>query len=384
MEKRPGLERWLYKLLTGALLWPISLSAQAASPADAMALEQQGKLAEAAQVWQAVIQQNPDDAGAYASLGVIFSKQQNYPEAASAYRKAIALNPKLSGVQLNLGLAEFKQGHFQEAVVPLSSVLIADPANVQAQTLLGLSDYGAKHFADAVRYLEPIARSDSSNTELHDVLAQSCLWAKQYSCAKDEFRKILEQNPDSPAAHILLGEALDGLGRTPDAIAEFQEAAKASSPDPNLHFGLGYLYWKSHRYAEAKREFETQLTIDPNHAQSLAYLGDIALKATNPDQALPLLRKAVGLNNDIRIAYVDLGAVLTQQQQYADAITALERAVQLDPAEPDAHYRLARAYQAMGNAPGAQKEFATVRELHQKADEPLLSKMPAAPSPLPQ
>src|SRR5437762_5666941 len=47
---------------------------------------------------------------AFASLGVILSKEQKYPEAASAYKKALALNPKLPGVQLNLGLAEFKQG----------------------------------------------------------------------------------------------------------------------------------------------------------------------------------------------------------------------------------------------------------------------------------
>jgi tetratricopeptide (TPR) repeat protein len=200
----------------------------------------------------------------------------------------------------------------------------------------------------------------------------------------DEFHQLLQQNPDSGTAHILLGEALDGLGRTPDAIAEFQAAEKSASPDPNLHFGLGYLYWKSHQYDQARSEFQTELTIDPNHAQSLAYLGDIEWKATNPDQALPLLKRAIGLNSDIRIAYLDLGAVLALREQYPDAVTALQHAVHLDPAEPDAHYRLARVYQVMGNAAAARKEFATVRDLHQKADDPLLSKMSAAPPPLPQ
>jgi len=58
--------------------------------------------------------------------------------------------------------------------------------------------------------------------------------------------------------------------------------------------------------------------------------------------------------------------------------------VELDPAQPDAHYRLGRVYQAIGNAAESQKEFAKVRELHEKADEPLASKMSAAPPPLPQ
>src|SRR5438477_7642360 len=93
------------ELIFIALLWPILALAQSASPADASALEQEGKWPEAAQAWQAVTRRNPNDAGAFASLGVVLSKERKYLEAASAYRKALALNPKLPGVQLNLGLA---------------------------------------------------------------------------------------------------------------------------------------------------------------------------------------------------------------------------------------------------------------------------------------
>ena len=98
---------------------------------------------------------------AFASLGVILSKEQKYQEAASAYEKAIALDPKLPGVQLNLGLAEFKQGHFQAALIaPLHAASVAEPHNLQASTLLGLSYYGAKRFAEAIKYLDAPAKSD--------------------------------------------------------------------------------------------------------------------------------------------------------------------------------------------------------------------------------
>jgi len=83
--------------------------AQASGPEEAIKLQQQGKWAEAARAWQSVVERDPHDAAAFASLGFALSKEQKYQEAASAYRKAIALNPKLQGVQLNLGLAEFKQ-----------------------------------------------------------------------------------------------------------------------------------------------------------------------------------------------------------------------------------------------------------------------------------
>ena len=96
------------------------------------------------------------------------------------------------------------------------------------------------------------------------------------------------------------------------------------------------------------------------------------------------MKKALQSHNDIRIAYLDLGAILTEQRQYPAAIAALKRAVELDPEQPDAHYRLGRVYQATGDKTAAQKEFTRVRELHEKAEEDVARKMSAAPPPLPQ
>jgi tetratricopeptide (TPR) repeat protein len=94
---------------------------------------------------------------------------------------------------------------------------------------------------------------------------------------------------------MLTGQALDGLGQTSDAIVEFKAAAQSAPREPNVHFGLGYLYWKSRQYANASREFQTELASDPNHAQSLAYLGDIEMKRENTDSAISLLRKSIAL-----------------------------------------------------------------------------------------
>jgi tetratricopeptide (TPR) repeat protein len=177
---------------------------------------------------------------------------------------------------------------------------------------------------------------------------------------------------------MLMGEALDGLSRTPEAIAEFEKAAETSPNEPNVHFGLGYLYWKSHRFDEAKQEFQAELANDPQHAQAWAYLGDIEMKR-DPEAALPLLRKAIQFKPDLRIAYVDLGAVLAEQKQYPDAISAFKRAIALDPEEPDAHFRLGRAYRATGKIAESEKEFAEVKRIHQHTEEDLARKMSPKP-----
>jgi len=382
VRRIPSLPCCVLTIAFLTLFFPSLGTAQSPTPAEAIALEQKGNLEAATTAWRSIIKQNPRDAAAFANLGVVLAKQQKYPEAAAAYKKALALNPKLPGIQLNLGLAEFKQGLFAAAIAPLKTAAAQDPGSVQARLLLGMSYCGAKKFDDAADSFELSIKSDPENSELHHLLAHSCLWAKKYSCAQEQFQWIQQKEPDSAAAHMLLGEALDGLGRTPEAISEFQAATKIDPGEPNANFGLGYLYWKLRQYDQAIPAFESELSAHPDHAQSLAYLGDTEMKKDDTEKSAILLKKAVQLNTGIRIAHADLGAIYAGQKRYQDALAEFQAAVKLDPDQPDTHFRLGRLYQAMGNSSAAQQEFARVQELHKKTEDDLLEKMSGAPPPL--
>jgi len=366
--------------LTIVLLALLSMArAQTSTPAEAIALEQKGDLPQAADAWRSFIAAHPRDAAAYASLGVVLARQQRYPEAVTAYKKALSLDSKLPGIELNLGLAEFKQGHFRAAIVPLKAVVARDAGNVQARTLLGLSFYGDKQFAEAVATLKVVVQANPDNAQLQQVMAQSCLWSGQYQCALDGFQQILRTQPNSAAAHVLIGEALDGMGKTQEAIAEFKLAAQVAPREPNVHFGLGFLYWKLHEYEKAKEEFQTELANDADNAQAWAYLGDTEMKLGNREKATSGINKALQLRNDIRLAYIDRGILLSEENKHKDALADFRKAIALDPEQPDAHYRLARAYQALGESSEAEKEFALARQLRQELDTKLTPKMSSAP-----
>ncbi len=98
-------------------------------------------------------------------------------------------------------------------------------------------------------------------------------------------------------------------------------------------------------------------------------MGDIELKRERLDDALVFLQKSAKLKSDIRLAQLDLGEVFARRKQYIDAVSAYRKAIALAPAEPDAHYRLAQVYKAVGKTAESQRELAKVRELRQKADD---------------
>ena len=85
-----------------------------------------------------------------------------------------------------------------------------------------------------------------------------------------------------------------------------------------------------------------------------------------------------------RLAYFDLGRIYADQNRNQEAIAAFERAVKLDPSQPDAHYRLARLYTLVGQKQKAAEEFAKTKELHSKTEDSLIQKVSGDAAPAPQ
>ena len=344
-----------------------SLNAQTMD--QAIALEKQGNLAAATEVWKALVQLNPYDAALSAQLGVTLLKQHRYSEAASSFRKAQALDSQLQGVQWDLGLAEYYQRHFQLAAEAFKGTLAVEPQNTAARRWLGLSYYWSKQFRLAVETLGPLARTDPSDVELHEALAQSCLGVQDQACTRAEYQVIMRHSPDSVQAHVLSGEGLDQAGKTHEAVLEFEKAETLAPRDERIHFALGYLNWKLKNLDTARKELTRAIAENPDDFQALAYLGDVAWKSNDAAVALPLLYRAVKTGQHVRIAYLDLGSIYMRQEKFQEARAVLTKAVQLDPSQGDAHYQLGRVYQILGDTAAAEHEFNAVSQLYRDSDE---------------
>jgi predicted Zn-dependent protease len=75
------------------------------------------------------------------------------------------------------------------------------------------------------------------------------------------------------------------------------------------------------------------------------------------------LRRAVALDPKLPKAFLELGILLSDQKRYKEAIQELLHATRLDPTLPQAHYRLAQAYQRTGQEALAAKELEIFEKL---------------------
>ncbi len=349
---------------------------------SAIQLQQSERYAEAESEWHAYLKSHPQDADAYASLGLLKSRQEKYKEAIPLYRKALALDSRMSGIRLNLGLAYFKTGAMKEAITAFTPLLETYPADspdhLRVTTLIGMAHYSIGEYVAAIPFLRKASNGDPQNIAYKYSLAQSCLSAKQYQCVLDTYQEILKLNAESAAADMLAGQAYDEMKNSAGAIEQFRAAVKADPKWPNAHFGLGYLLWTQNSFAEAEKEFQAELDNVPDNARAMTFLADCKIQLGQIKDALPLVEKAVQLDPDNARAHMDLGIIYQDQEKQQDALRELTIAVKLMPQDSNIHWRLARLYQAMGRKEEAKIEFEKTSNLHKAENDSIFTQLKAA------
>lgn len=99
--------------------------------------EQEGKLAEARQIYQRLIVQYPHRYEPYHRLGVVADREKRYRESVALYSQAIAINPDPE-IFNDLGFSYYLQGQLDKAESALLKAVGMKPANPRFRNNLGM------------------------------------------------------------------------------------------------------------------------------------------------------------------------------------------------------------------------------------------------------
>jgi tetratricopeptide (TPR) repeat protein len=186
---------------------------------------------------------------------------------------------------------------------------------------------------------QQLAMTAPNSIEGHKLNAEALEAQGKWDAAEKEYKAILAQNPQLPGIHFLLGRLL------------------LSKPDAGPSAG-----------EDAKKEFQSELKIDPSNAGAEYVLGEMARQDSQWDDAIQHFSRATKLDAGFGDAFLGLGSALLSAKRFSDAIPPLQTAVKLEPRNPGAHYNLATALTRAGRREEADKEFAIHRQMTQKGD----------------
>jgi TolB-like protein/DNA-binding winged helix-turn-helix (wHTH) protein/Tfp pilus assembly protein PilF len=167
----------------------------------------------------------------------------------------------------------------------------------------------------------------------------------------------------------------EGLNRI---IETFQDAAKDNPDSAESYAGLAHIYERGANlgflspkdaYAKAREAAQHAIKIDPSLPESHAYLAD-ALLTIDYDWkgAQTEIEKALALNGNDPMAHEWNGTFLSIQGKFAQGISEMSRAVELDPVNADRITFLAELYECAGKHEEAEKKAKSAIQLDPASD----------------
>ena len=120
---------------------------------------------------------------------------------------------------------------------------------------------------------------------------------------------------------------------------------------------------------EAQKEFELAVAVDGDTAKTECEFGSIALSRSQFDQAFAHYQRAYQLNPNEVQAQLGLAKLLMMQEKSQEAVKYLRLAVQSDPLNGAAHYRLGTAYRRLQMTEMARKEMQLSQEIKKAKDQ---------------
>jgi len=244
------------------------------------ALDDTGEHAKALGVYNEFLKSGGDPlslAIAHVSKATAFAKLGQHSDALDEFQKALDTVPGDALVLVHRGVELADAGDFDAGITELRNVV------------------KGRESADLVPF---------ASFRLGELFEKKGEWEK----ASEQFRLATERRPDYKEAHNSLAESLVRERRIPEALSEFGEVAKISSSP-----------------------------VDRKYVEVLAnqWLGNSLQALCDYDGAASAYEEAIRLKPDYRIAHSEIGHVLQQRGQVAQAIQEYRKALDAKPNELD-------------------------------------------------
>ncbi len=334
--------------------------------------EQRRDFAEAAKLYDKILQLDPNLAEVWTNKGLILYELSKHSEALAAFAKAAALKPQLLVPHLFVGIEYLKLGQPEKAVGPLRSVLALEPHHAQATYELANAYVRMEQFELATGLYRDLVRREPEMEEAWYRLGIAYLnWSKAAA------RELIDSSVRSPYGKILLAE-LEAAGGVYEDAENNYRAAVAARPDwveARLALGRFCLDFQTvpepiHR---AQEQFAKAKELNSHDPQIEILLARLALVQENFSEAVKHLKKV--LEADLpyaRKCLPDLAVGLSQDT--LEKIIAEASALQPTPAD---HHPTATAaamallytvYLELGDAAQAERSLRDFEEVAKRLE----------------
>ena len=312
--------------------------ARAGAPLDkAEKLIMAGKLEEAEQILETLLEHSNELIIPRQRLAEINTRQKRYAKAAAEYVILADERPEDSTFLLRAAQNFSWQKDYESAARYYRRYLTRKPADHPIQLELAAVLLWGDQAADAAAVYRAYLEYDPENVEARLKLADALLWSKQFGPANQAFRQVLEARPADPEAEYGLGQCYEQEGQLDLAMKAYQKASETDPKDEKLAAARA-------RVAEALPQHHAFQKLENREYGSAA---DSFLEYLNqhPDSTETML---------------ELARVYSWGKLYAKAVDYYRQYLQHVPNDETSLRELAKVEMTMPDFAHAQTDYATL------------------------
>lgn len=302
-------------------------------------------------------------------LGACLFELKQPGKAAAAFQRAVSLDPADTNAQFNLGLSLLEAERPAEAIKILRPLAEKPVPESDVLSLLGEAYESAQQTQEAIDVLRRAAKLYPQDPQHYQLLASLCVKHDSYELAGEVLDVGITKLPNSASLQTMRGLLFMLTGQTDKAESSFDEATRLAPDKSSGRLGMGIALFSSGQLPESVVVLREQLTRDPTDPRANYFLARVLLHQSDEpgtpefEEARTALGRAlVAMPDFIQARFLEAKIYLKLHRD-ADAITDLERTVDLDPTFGSAIYQLSRAYARTGKKKEAAKLASRIHEL---------------------
>ena len=281
---------------------------------SAMQLYELGRIPEALDLYNRILDSQPDDAQLLYLLGVANLQIGQTRQGMAFLQRSLAVVPGDAVAHNNIGLALRAFGQFEDALAICDRALAINPNFAHAWLNRG------------------------------DVLVE----LKRLLDARASYDRALAIKPDYADAYCNRGLVLQALGRPQGALASCDHALAINLDHAQAHYNRGNILQELGRPQEALASYDRALAIRPDFADALCNRGVVLQELGRWDDALASYDHALAIRPDFAVAYTNRGNTMQELGRSDEALASFAKALVLNPDQPETYYNQGNVLRELG------------------------------------
>jgi len=190
--------------------------------------ERQGRLAEAVETYNQILQIDPNRASVYYDRGVAYDALQNYEASFQDYSKTIELDRGFYRAYNNRAVLQSRRGEFAAAVADCNETLLLNPEDALAYRNRGFARLNLEKFNEAL----------------------------------EDFNESIRIDGRTAMSYVLRGQAYQAIDRHDRAVEDFEQAIRLDSQLPDGFYFRAISRAKRGEFDAAQKDLDLALQID--------------------------------------------------------------------------------------------------------------------------